>query len=289
MLRFFTVLIAFLVSIHTVPAFAKQHITLTKENTVVLRGEVTSQSVDKALNAILQNSSPNIYLYISSPGGSIMAGVHFIDKLRSSGKNVTCIADIAASMAFVILQSCDTRYVLDSSLIMQHVASYGLEGEAPKNWKLVQMIHRMLDVLDKSQADRLKLSLNEFRSKTRDDWWLLGGDAVTARAADETVEVSCNSELLRSRVKEEIPVFIFKVDVTWYGCPLHRAPEKVEMGKGLTETNVTLLTADERNAIKNDLEKLRRATNFGELLSQCSEGFSNCKWIKEMNSLTVGN
>lgn len=287
MLRNFLVLIALISSMWATPSLAKEHITLTKENTVVLRGEVSSESVDKALNSILQNSSPNVYLYISSPGGSIMAGIHFIDKLRSSGKKVTCIADIAASMAFVILQSCETRYVLDSSLIMQHVATYGLQGEAPKNWKLVQMIHRMLDVMDKAQADKLKLSLSEFRGKTRDDWWLLGNDAVEARAADETVEVSCNSELLRSRVKEEMAVFIFKVEVTWYGCPLHRAPEKVEMGKGLAETNLTLLTVDERNAIKNDLEKLRRVTNFGELLSQCSSGLSNCKWIKEMNSLTI--
>lgn len=270
-------------------AFAEDSITLTKENTVVLRGEVTSESVDKALAAILQNPSPNIYLYITSPGGSIMAGTHFIDKLHASGKKITCIADVAASMAFVILQSCDTRYVMESSIVMQHVASYGVQGEAPKNWKLVQMIQRMLDVLDKSQADRLKLSLSEFRSKTRDDWWLLGSDTVAARAADKTVKVTCSPELARSRIKEEMTVFIFKVEVTWYGCPLHRAPEKVEMGRGLSETNITLLTVDERNAIKKDLDKLYQATNFGELLSQCAAGLSNCKWLKEANSLTVNN
>lgn len=284
-LKFFSIFIAIVWSAS--PALSAEHITLTKENSVVLRGEVTSASVDKALAEVLQNPSSDLYLYITSPGGSIMAGIHFMDKLRSSGKNITCIADIAASMAFVILQGCNKRYVMNSSIIMQHVASYGLEGEAPKNWKMVQMIHRMLDIMDKAQADRLKMSLSEFRSKVRDDWWLLGSDAVAARAADKVVEVACNAELQRSRVKEQIAVFIFKVDVTWYGCPLHRSPEKVELGRNLSEVNPTLLTVDERQAIKKDLDKLNRTTNFGELLAQCSTGLSNCKWVQEINNIAT--
>ena len=75
--------------------------------------------------------SKEIYIYISSPGGSVMEGMKIVDLIKSlekSGRQVSCISDFSASMAFIILQSCPKRLATFSSILMQHQMSLGLEG-----------------------------------------------------------------------------------------------------------------------------------------------------------------
>jgi len=54
--------------------------------------------------------------------------IDLINTLKKSGINVSCISDFSASMAFIILQSCQRRLAMVSSVLMQHQMSIGLEG-----------------------------------------------------------------------------------------------------------------------------------------------------------------
>lgn len=76
-------------------------------NMVFLRGKITSQSASKTVNELISLKAKKIYLYIDSPGGSVLDGLQIIQTMESmqqSGiKNYT-IANNAASMVYIIHQ-----------------------------------------------------------------------------------------------------------------------------------------------------------------------------------------
>ena len=95
-------------------AFQKDVITLTEDNHVLLRGKIDSKSATQCVNDLLSIKENDIYLYITSPGGSITEGyqiIQTIDALGATGKNVHCIGDVAASMAFSIrfIKTCSIK------------------------------------------------------------------------------------------------------------------------------------------------------------------------------------
>lgn len=208
-------------------------IKLTKDNTIVLRGEVDSKSVGSVVLKLAESDQKELYLFITSPGGSMVDGNQLVYALKNTDKKVTCIASVAASMAFIILQACHDRVILPHSILMQHVASYSLEGDAPNNASRVEFIQQMIDQLDADQAKRLGLSVKEFRAKTRNDWWLFGENAIKAKAADRSESVTCSEELAKERVKEVYQVFIFRIAVEWSACPLIEYPVSVGTDKDM--------------------------------------------------------
>lgn len=218
-------LLAFLF-LASAPAYAAD-ITLDVGNVITLRGEINEESVARVSNEILESDKSELYLYIASPGGNIIAGQQLTEVIKHSGKKVKCIASIAASMAFVTLQTCAERYVMDDSIIMQHVASYGLQGQDPNNWSMVRFIRQIIRQLDQEQATRLGLSVPEFKKKTRNDWWLVGREAVDAKAADKLVTVTCTTALTKKRTTMELRGFFVSQKVEFSGCPLVEYPVKV--------------------------------------------------------------
>lgn len=217
-------------------AFARDTLVLKEGSFVALRGEVSSESVAKVAAEVLSSKNDEVTLFISSPGGSILDGLQLMQILKDSGKKTTCIAATAASMAFIIFQACDVRLVLDNSVLMQHVATYGVQGQAPNNVSMMNFISRLITKIDEDQAKKLGLTLAEFRAKTRDDWWLFGSEIVENKAADETASVTCSRELAAKKVKEIVDLLFFKFEVTYSGCPLIEGPlavkavEKVRIG-----------------------------------------------------------
>lgn len=75
---------------------------------------------------------PLINLIINSPGGSVMDGFAFLNRLdyaRSKGLVVRCfVPEIAASMAFQILLHCDQRYALRRAGLLWHRVSIQVRG-----------------------------------------------------------------------------------------------------------------------------------------------------------------
>lgn len=199
-------------------------IDLKPENTLVLRGPVDSNSASKAVKDLLTSQEETVYLFLASPGGSIFAGLELVDTIKSSGKNVICVADFAASMAFVILQACNERYVTQYGVLMQHVASFGLQGEAPNNFSMTSFLRSVFRKMNKEQADRLGMSVSDFNKKTRSDWWLMGSDAVKNNAADGVAQVRCSKELINKKETIDVATLFFTVTLTFSGCPTISQP-----------------------------------------------------------------
>lgn len=208
---------------------AETPITLTSSNMMALRGEVNEKTISDLTHFLFSNSSDNLYLFIDSPGGNIIDGMQFIDSLKASGKKITCIASIAGSMAFSILQACDVRYVMPHAVIMQHVGFYALSGQAPNNQTMNSFAQRMFHVLQGMDAKRLGLSLSKFKAKTRDDWWMFGPEAVENKAADDVVSVKCSKELTDKKITQEILFFVGTFTLTWSGCPLASEPLEIKL------------------------------------------------------------
>lgn len=201
-----------------------REIVLTPTNALVLRGEVASDNMNALIHSIMTSKEDRLYLYIDSFGGSIFAGLKLIEAIKSTDKTIVCIANTAISMAFVILQSCDERLVVDDAVLMQHVASYGMEGQEPNNFTFAGFLHRVTKDLYKRQAERIGMAEEEFYKKIRDDWWLWDDEAVKANAADGKVLVKCSSELTKIYYTETIQVLFLSVELKFNACPLIPGP-----------------------------------------------------------------
>lgn len=233
MIRRFLVLMAALLlaaDSFVAPALAADPTTLTKANTLVLRGEVNAQSVGDLIKQIETHPGQELTLYIVSPGGDIIEGMHLIDAMKAHKGKITCVADVAISMAFIILENCETRLALPTGVLMQHEASYAIRGDAPHNLSFITWLHSILHKLDDTQAKRIGLSYEEFKKHTAVDWWQDGQQALANHVVDDLIQVNCSKELTETKVTQEIELmFGAKAVVTWNGCPLVHAPENVQL------------------------------------------------------------
>ena len=214
----------------------KTALTLDKANAVMLIEEVDSMSVSHVISQILENKSPEIILYIRSPGGSVIDGAQLVNFISHSDKKITCVVDFAASMAFAITQACTTRYVLETGVLMQHMAAYSLEMmPAPNAHSFSAFVESIIKNTFQLQANRLGMSLEAFYAKTRDDWWLYGKQALDQHVVDGVVYVKCSQELLSSEIRINVMSTLGPVEVVFNGCPLITAPKSIGFGKNMTD------------------------------------------------------
>jgi len=213
-----------------------EFIELDATNHVSLRGPVTEDSVTRLLVNMAKVKHDDIILYMSSPGGSVIAGqllIQQINYLQRRGHKVHCVADIAASMAFAILQACDDRYVTPSSILMQHQMSLGVSGQLFNIKSRLKLMNTIESDMTRRQAKRMGMEDDDFTEKITSDWWLFGNESVSSNAADVMLQVGCSNELMTTKVEETFYVQTFlgrmPIDAVFSACPLTREPLEVKM------------------------------------------------------------
>jgi ATP-dependent Clp endopeptidase proteolytic subunit ClpP len=131
-----------------------------------------------------------IEIIFSSPGGSIIDGFElfdFIQELRTKGHLITTGSlGMAASMAGILLQAGDTRWIGHQAWLMIHRAAFGAIGktyEVEDEVRLVKRIEeRILDIFtSRSKLTKIKIK----RNWDRKDWWLDADEAVLLGLVDE--------------------------------------------------------------------------------------------------------
>ena len=207
---------------------------LTTNNLVSIRTPITSESVSKTISELSNLEDTNeINLFLSTPGGSVVAGYQLVDYLKNlnySGKTINCIADTAISMGFVIFQECPgERLVLPSSILMQHQMSSGFRGDLVNMKNDFEFTKRMFEKSIIKQAKRINITPERFYELIRDDWWLDGEDAMSNNVADKMVHLECSNNL---KIKKEKVIlkhpFFGEFTLTFSKCPLNRHPLSVE-------------------------------------------------------------
>lgn len=193
-----------------------KHITLDANNTVLLKGGVTTESVSFVVKTIISKNPE--YLVIDSFGGSIQAGNYLVETLKT--RKMKCIAAKAYSMAFVILQACSERYVLSTSTLMQHQASLRVHNELTQLKEYVSMVSAMEDYLNELQSQRIGMKKEAFTQRVLTEWWLFGRDIVKYNCADAIVSISCSKSLLNTKVIIREKLIFGDVTYTYSACPL---------------------------------------------------------------------
>ena len=203
---------------------------MNSRNLVTIRGPIQSDTVTDFIHKTSNIDSDEIFIYISSPGGSVMEGLKIVDVIKSlekSGLKINCISDFSASMAFIILQACPNRMATYSSVLMQHQMSLALKGNIENIDNYLKFIRDIDNDLDKLQSDKIGISKEEFKKKITNDWWINGPNAKRNSVVDELVLVSCHKELDNKYEALVINFGFNQVHLIYSMCPLSRYPVQV--------------------------------------------------------------
>mmetsp|Transcript_62793 Transcript_62793/g.104516 ORF Transcript_62793/g.104516 Transcript_62793/m.104516 type:complete len:242 (+) Transcript_62793:19-744(+) len=110
---------------------------LYRERIIFLGQEIDDELCNQIIAVMLFSDSEDpekpMYLYVNSPGGSVIAGLALYDTIQNvNSEVVTCNVGMAASMASFILGSGERgkRLALPHSRVMIHQPMGGSEGQA---------------------------------------------------------------------------------------------------------------------------------------------------------------
>lgn len=210
----------------------KKLITLSSDNVVIIRGPIDEKSSSNFIFELLKLKSKTVYVYLITPGGSVVHGhniIQTIDAVVQSGVEIVCIGDVVNSMGFVILQACPTRYVRSASILMQHQMSLGLDGPIEQIKSRLEFISGIKEIIETIETDRLKISKEDFFKRIDNDWWLYGKQAVENNVADEVVNVLCDHEMVTETYTTKISSPFGSIKFKFSKCPLIWDPIDTKM------------------------------------------------------------
>ena len=155
---------------------------LDEENNLYrFSSDVNEISVRQAMNKLTEwhrkDPECDIEIVFSSPGGSIIDGFElfdFLQDLRNEGHHITTGSlGMAASMAGVLLQAGDVRWIGHQSWMMIHRAAFGAIGKTYEIEDEVELVKRIeqrcLDIF----VSRSKLTNKKIQENwDRKDWWI---------------------------------------------------------------------------------------------------------------------
>lgn len=190
-------------------------IFLNTTNVITIRDAIDDETATNFIYELNQKKNKSgVFVYLDTPGGSVESGNKILMEVQKY--NLSCIADRAYSMGFVILQGCSTRYIRPYGRIMQHQISYAIKNEKSKVDSYVHFIDQIENELVSMQADRIGIEHNDFRLKTMNDWWMIGKYALDNKCVDEIVDVYCDEKLTHQNKSEDFGPVTF----IYSKCPL---------------------------------------------------------------------
>lgn len=209
-------------------------LVLGNDNTLVFNEVVTDESVAQFLvkaNA-MSNKLPKdreIIVVLYTPGGSVDAGMQMMDNLKALPQKVKTLTIFAASMGFQFAQNLDERMIIPSGVLMSHRAYGGLKGEFGGEFDVrYKMIKRQLEYMDRIAAERMKMSLEDYRKLIADEYWVHGFESVDDRAADKLVLARCSKEMTGTEEKTFNTMF-GAIKVVFSKCPLITGPLEIKL------------------------------------------------------------
>ena len=191
------------------------NIRFNTTNNIMIKGPINNDLSSKFIYDLsLIENKKNLIVYLNTPGGSIDDGMQIVSQIKKY--KLSCIAERAYSMGFIIFQACKNRYVMSHSSLMQHQLSYGIRNEKLKIDSYVNFVNSMEKQLVKEQAKRIYMSEEDFYSKTMNEWWIYGEDIVLQNCADRLVDVECSVTLTKQNFTKQVGSY----EYTYSKCPL---------------------------------------------------------------------
>lgn len=154
---------------------------------------VTPATARAATNALVKmhrmDPEAPIEVIFNSPGGSIWDGMALFDviqDIRAAGTPVTTgTFGMAASMAGVLLQAGEQRWMSPQSWLLIHRASFGTGGATFDVEDHLELIKRIESRIIGIFVERSQLTEEELSEKwKRKDWWLTADQALELGLVD---------------------------------------------------------------------------------------------------------
>jgi ATP-dependent protease ClpP protease subunit len=246
---------------------APKHVTLENKNTVSLREEFDSSSINDLNNRIIGLSQTlpekeHIFLYLDTPGGSVISGAELNEVIHGVKNKVDVIVNFAASMGYLTTQAVTgSRYITNTGILMAHRAYGGSEGQIPGNQQVrTTFFAGFISNLSAQAAKRTGLSLVDYETKVRDEFWVSGQEAVKENQADEVVTVSCAADL-SGTYTETLQTMFGPVGIVWASCPLVTAPLALDFSGIKTEYQNEVKVNDMEQTITQAMMHKRELLN----------------------------
>ena len=203
-------------------------IQLSSTNSVTFRGEVDDDSAAEVQLELMKLVAKRgflqypIYLVMDSPGGSIDAGNNFIEFTKTI-PNLETVTIFAASMASAIVEHLPgRRNIIGSGILMFHRAKGGIQGqfEDGELESRLTLYKNIVRGMERRNAARMCISLESYKAQVKDELWILGSDAVSKKAADEVVDVTCTMELMNKPAIKSVSFMGTNLNIEFNGCPM---------------------------------------------------------------------
>lgn len=179
------------------------NLRLAKQNNLTYRftEEVTQKSVSACVQQLdlwsFMHPGRALEVVFTSPGGSVYHGLALFDHIRMLSRRghlmITGTEGYAASMAGILLQAGDLRWVGAESWVLIHEVSSGTWGTSSDISDTLVQMHRLQDRVIRIFLDRAEetehtrtLTETQFRSRwKKTDWWLDSREVLDFGFVDE--------------------------------------------------------------------------------------------------------
>jgi ATP-dependent Clp protease protease subunit len=166
-----------------------------KQRRVYFWGPVDDKSMEKVIGKILfldaHEPGKEIDLFLSSPGGSVTAGLALLDimKMIQSPVNTICMG-LAASMGSMILShgTKGKRKIFENGRVMIHQPSIGgVQGQAIELEITAKQIVKTRALLAKILADNCGQPVEKILKDFDRDYWMDAKEAIEYGIVDEII------------------------------------------------------------------------------------------------------
>lgn len=182
---------------------------LLRERIIFLAETVESEMANRIVAQMLfleaEDPEKDIYLYINSPGGSVVAGLGIYDTMNHIRPDVCTICyGMAASMGAFLLGAGarGKRSSLPSSRIMIHQPSGGAQGQAVDIEIQAKEILYLKRQINQHMANFTGQPLERIEQDTERDFFMSAHEAVTYGLIDQVIArptLPIHPELIASR------------------------------------------------------------------------------------------
>jgi ATP-dependent Clp protease protease subunit len=168
---------------------------LMRERIIFLAETVESEMANRIVAQLLfleaEDPEKDIYLYINSPGGSVLDGLGIYDTMNHIRPDVCTICyGFAASMGAFLLGAGakGKRMSLPSSRIMIHQPSGGAQGQAVDIEIQAKEILYLKQLINQRMANYTGQPLERIEQDTERDFYLSAQEAVEYGLIDQVID-----------------------------------------------------------------------------------------------------
>jgi ATP-dependent protease ClpP protease subunit len=204
------------------------NVLLTPLNCVTLDSDVNQASIFALSEALWKlnlkrgKDTYPLYVVINSPGGSVYDSEMFI-RFANHISNVKTIVMFAASAAHSIQQGIEgERLVMSDSVMMAHRAKISLSGQINDGEveSRLKNIKEWLDSIELRISKRIGITVQDYKQKIINEWWIFGESAIELNNADRLVKVKCSPELINLKITKFEGTIIGPIPYEGSACPL---------------------------------------------------------------------